>query len=80
MDIMGMLGKIDVTAVIAAAVSFIAALAFVKPKLDKAMAVIGELADLLSEIHKASADGKYNPEEIQAIAKEGEELLAEFKK
>lgn len=78
--IMEWIQKIDFITVIASALTFVAGWAVVKVKLAKATEIIGELADLLSEIHKASADGKYSPEEIKAIAKEGEELIAEFKK
>ena len=77
--IQGLLSKIDVTTVVASALTFLAGLAIVKAKLGKALAVIGELADLLSEIKKASADEKYSPEEIKSIAKEGEDIIALFK-
>jgi hypothetical protein len=79
-DIMALLGKIDLTAVVASALTFVAGWAVVKVKLSKAVAVIGELADLLAEIKKASEDGKYSAEEIKSIAKEGEEVIASFKK
>ena len=80
MDILGLLGKIDFMAVIAAAVSFFVGLAVIKPKLSKAMAVIGDLAELLAEINRSMADGKLTKEETESIMKEAQELIAEFKK
>ena len=80
MDIVGLLGKIDLTAVVASALTFLAGWAVVKIRLSAAMNVIGELSELLAEIHKASADGKYSADEIKAIAKEGEDIIAMFKK
>jgi hypothetical protein len=80
MDILGMLGKIDLTAVVASALTFLAGWAIVKVRLAAAMNVIGELSELLAEIHKASADGKYSADEIKSIAKEGEDIIALFKK
>lgn len=78
-QIFGMIAP-HIYTVIAAVVSFIVGLSVIKPKLSKAVAVIGEIAELLAEIKKASADGAYTAEEIQAIAKEGEDLIKEFKK
>jgi hypothetical protein len=81
MDIvMGWLSKIDVTAVVAAVVSFLLGLAFIKPKLGKAISIIGDLADLLSEMKKSLEDGKLTSEEANSIIKEANELIAEFKK
>ena len=80
MDIMGLLQKIDLTTVIASVLTFIIGLTIVKAKLAKALNVIGELAELLAEIHRASEDGKYSPEEIKSIAKEGQDIIACFKK
>lgn len=81
MDIvMGWLSKIDYSTVIASSLTFIAGIAIVKVQLGKAMDVLGEVADLLSEIHKAGEDGKFSPDEIKAIAKEGQDLIALFKK
>jgi hypothetical protein len=80
MDIFALLQKIDLTAVVASALTFIVGWAVVKVRLAAAMNVIGELSELLAEIHTASADGKYSPEEIKAIAKEGEDIIALFKK
>ena len=80
MDIWGLLGKIDVTAVVAASVSFLVGLAVIKPKLSKAVAVIGDLAELLAEINKSMADGKLTKEETESIMREAQELIAEFKK
>jgi hypothetical protein len=81
MDIvMGWLHKVDFLAVVAASMSFLLGLAVIKAQLGKAVAVIGDLADLLSEIKKSMADGKLDKPEIEAILAEGQELLAEFKK
>ncbi len=78
--IMNLLGKIDVTAIVASAVTFILGIALVKAKLGKAISVIGDLADLLSEIKKSMQDGKLDKAELESILKEGNELIAEFKK
>jgi len=80
MDILGLLGKIDLTAVVASSLTFLAGWAIVKVKLSAAMNVIGELSELLAEIHKASADGKYSADENKSIAKEGRDIIALFKK
>lgn len=81
MDIvMGWLSNIDWTTVVAAAVSFIIGLGVIKPKLSKAVAIIGDLADLLSEMKKSLEDGKLTTEEANSIIKEANELIAEFKK
>lgn len=81
MDIvMGWLSKIDFVAVGSAAVTFILGLAMIKPRLAKAVAVIGDVADLLSCLKSALADGKVDTEEMKSIIKEAEELIAEFKK
>ncbi len=81
MDIvMGWLSKIDVTAVIASGVTFLLGWAVVKVQLNKALAVLGDLEDVLSAINKATADGKLDKAEIELILAEGQELLAEFKK
>ena len=78
--VLGWLSKIDVTAVVASAVTFLIGWGVVKIQMGKAIAVIGDLADLLSEIKKSLADGKLDKAEIEAILKEGNELIAEFKK
>jgi hypothetical protein len=80
MDIAGLLGKIDVVSIIAAVVSFSLGFAVIKPKLSKALSVIGNLADLLSVLKGSLADGKLDKAEVESIIKEGEELIAEFKK
>jgi hypothetical protein len=79
-QIMGWLSKVDLTTVVAAAVTFLIGLAVVKPKLSKAMSVIGDLADLLSVLKASLSDGKLTSDEVKAIITEGEELIAEFKK
>jgi uncharacterized protein YgfB (UPF0149 family) len=80
MDIMGLLGKLDYTAIIASVVTFIAGLAIVKVQLKKSLAVIGEVADLLSVIKGSLADDKLDAEEVKMIVTEAQELIAEFKK
>ena len=80
MDIIGLLGKLDLTAIVAAAVSFFVGLAVIKPRVSKAVSVIGDLADLLSVLKSSLADGKLSKEEVESIIKEGEELIANFKK
>lgn len=80
MDIGALLQKVDLNAVIAAAVSFVIGWGVIKPKLSKAVAVIGDLAELLAEIKKALADGKLDKSEMEEIIKDGEALIAEFKK
>ena len=81
MDIvMGWLSKIDVTTVVTSAVTFLLGWGIVKVQMNKILGVMGELADLLSEIKKATADGKLDKAEVDAIIKEGQELIAEVKK
>jgi uncharacterized protein YgfB (UPF0149 family) len=81
MDIvMGWLSKIDVTTIVASAVTFLLGWAMVKVQLNKAISIMGELADLLYEIKKSTADGKLDKTEVDTILKEAQELIAEFKK
>jgi len=78
--ILNLLHKVDYTTVIASALTFIAGLAIVKSQLVKAVRIIGDLADLLSTLKTALEDGKLNKDEVESIVKEGEELIAGFKK
>lgn len=78
--VMGWLSKIDWVSVSAAIVSFLLGLAIIKPKLGKAVAIIGELADLIAELKKSLEDGKLTKEEAQSIINEANQLIAEFKK
>ena len=78
--VMGWLSKINWLAISASAASFILGLSFIKAKLGKAVAVIGDLADLISELKKSLEDGKLTKEEAESILKEANELIAEFKK
>ena len=80
MDIGAMLQKLDITAIVAAVISFVLGLGFIKTKLSKAMAVLTELADLISTLNKGLEDGKLTKDEIQEIVVEANELLMEFKK
>jgi hypothetical protein len=80
MDVMALLGKIDLTAVVAASLSFLVGLAVIKPRLAKAVKVIGDISELLAEINRSLVDGKLSKEEVEAIMREGQELIAEFKK
>ena len=78
--VMGWLSKIDWAAISAAVISFVIGLGIIKPKLNKAMEILGDVAVLLADIKKGSEDGKYTAEEIKQIAADGEHLIAEFKK
>lgn len=78
--VMGWLSKVDWMTVGAAAGTFILGIGIIKSKLGKAVGVIGELADLLSEIKKGLADGKLEKTELEAIVVQADELLKEWKK
>lgn len=78
--LMGWIHKVDFTAVIASVVTFVAGLAVIKPRLTKALELIGDLSVVLADIKKAGEDGKFSTEEIKQIASDGEHLISEFKK
>lgn len=78
--VMGWLSKLDFTAIIASVVTFLAGITIVKIQLGKALKVIGDVAELLGAISKSLDDGKLDKAEIEAIVKEGQELIADFKK
>lgn len=65
--------------VIAPVVTFFLGLALIKPRLSKAVTVIGDIADLLSCVKSALADEKLDKAEVEEIIKEAQELIAEFK-
>ena len=78
--VMGWVSKVDWMAVGAAAGTFILGIGIIKAKLGKALTIIGDLADLLSEIKKGLADNKLTKEELERIVVEADELLADWKK
>jgi hypothetical protein len=78
-QIMVWIKQIDVSTLIASLVTFVLGISVVRPKLIKALAIIGDLADLLSVMKSSLADGKLDKIEIESIIKESEELIAEFK-
>ena len=78
--ITGWLSNIDIAAIVASAITFFIGFSIVKTKLNKALDIIGDLADVLFCIRKALADGNLSKVEIEEILKEGQELIAGFKK
>lgn len=74
------LAHMNPSVLVAAGLSFLLGLEIIKAKLGKAVIVIGDLADLLSEIKASLADGKVDVNELNEIVKDGEQLLADWKK
>ena len=74
------LAHVNPMTLVAAALSFLVGLSYLKSKLDKSAALAVKLADLLEDYAKFIADHKIDSVEAQELWKDIQDIVTEIKK